>query len=135
MAACDTLLQELNIVYAYDSGLKPESVRWNSKNKNKFMKKLPEKIFTYIEEERKKDWFCKVQSYRNRATHQYIVPLGSTTTWVGTPSNYSEHQVFMFYLDSAGNRQDEEIKVCETYLNSMVGHVRQVWEEMAQEFD
>jgi hypothetical protein len=55
MAACDILLQELNIVYAYDLSLKPEGVRWNNKNKNKFMKKLPEEIFNLIEEERKKE--------------------------------------------------------------------------------
>jgi len=55
MSAYDTLLQELNIVYAYDENLKPDKVRWNNKEKNKFMKKLPEEIYNYMKEERKKE--------------------------------------------------------------------------------
>ena len=35
VSAYDTLLQELNIVYAYDLALRPKDVRWNNRHKNK----------------------------------------------------------------------------------------------------
>lgn len=53
MSAYDTLLQELNIVYAYDLALKPEDVRWRDEKKTKFMENLPEKVFNSIKEGRK----------------------------------------------------------------------------------
>jgi len=136
MAACDTLLQELNIVYAYDLGLKPEGVRWNNKSKNKFMKKLPEEIFNHIEAERKKDWFCKAQWYRNTATHHYTVTLGSRKAGFGDePLDYSEHQVSMHYLDDSGNLKSEDINQCIEYLRRMVKFISHIWTEMALAFE
>jgi len=136
VSAYDTILQELNIVYAYDLGLKPENVRWNNKNKNKFMKKLPEEIFDRVEEEREKDWLCEVRSLRNLATHSYIVPLASSQAGFGEePLDYNEHTVSIFCTDKAGNTKLKYISVCKEYLENMVRYISSVWEKMAQEFD
>ena len=85
-AACDTLLQELNTVYAYDLQLKPEAVRW--KNWNKIKGKLPSELVKYLEEERRKDWFCEVQWSRNTTTHHYYLPISRTKIWSGRDSTY-----------------------------------------------
>lgn len=131
MSAYDTLLQELNIVYAYDLGLKPEDVRWGKKIKNR----LPQKIVENIDKERRQDWFYKVQRYRNTATHHYTVPLGSGTVGFGdNPLDYSEHDVSMHYLDKAGNVANEDINTCKNYLKKMVKHISSIWEVMAEEF-
>jgi hypothetical protein len=53
MSAYDTLLQELNIIYAYDLSLKPDQVRWNEEKPNKLMKTLPDSILKYITKEKK----------------------------------------------------------------------------------
>jgi hypothetical protein len=133
MAAYDTLLQELNIVY--NIGLKPKNVRWYDKNKNNFMEKLPEEIFKSIVDERKKDWFCKVQWFRNTATHHYTVPLSSGTTFIGDNLSYVEHDVRMNYFDSSGKLVQEDIKHCTEYLHNMVNFISSVWEMMAEEFE
>ena len=136
MSAFETLLQELNIVYAYDLALKPEDVRWRDKKKTKFMENLPGKIFNSIEEGRNKDWFCRVQRYRNTATHHYTVPLGSGKTGSGyKPLDYSEHHVFIHYLDKTDNFKNENIETCKNYLKNMVEHIRSIWEVMAEEFE
>ena len=131
MSAYDTLLQELNILYAYDLGLKPESVRWE-----KIKDTLPEKLAEYMEKEWEKEWFDRVRRYRNMATHQYLVPLSSGKVgWGDKPLDYSSHDVSMLYQDKEGNLKREEIKVCSDYLNDMVRYISSVWEKMAQEFD
>jgi len=127
MSAFETLLQELNIVYAGDLKLKPEQVRWNDKERNKFMKKLPANILENIAAERKKDWLYKVQRYRNTATHHYTVPLGSLEAGSGDkPLDYDEHNVFIHYLDKSGNFADEDINTCKKYLTRMVKHISSV---------
>ncbi len=131
MSACDILLQELNIVYAYDLGLKPEGVRWNNKNKNKFMKKLPEEILSLIKAERKKDWFCKVQWYRNLTTHHYRPPIAGS----GEPGSPHLTHVNLLYIDEEGKIKMEEISICKKYLSDMVRYISSVWGKMAQEFE
>jgi len=136
MSAYETLLQELNIVYAYDLGLKPEKVRWNDKNLNNFMKKLPNNILENIATEREKDWFYNVQRYRNTATHHYTVPLGSGKVgWGDKPWDYNEYGLSIYYLDDAQELKEEKVSVCTDYLKKMVRHIHQVWEKMAQEFE
>ena len=130
MAACDILLQELNIAYAYDLGLEPEHVRWNNKKKNKFMEKLPEEIFNHIEAERKKDWFCEVQWHRNLTTHHYRAPITSNRR------HGSLHltNVGLQYRDKEGATKIKEISICKDYLSNMVNYISSVWEKMVQEF-
>ncbi|MGD0779753.1 MAG: Cthe_2314 family HEPN domain-containing protein [Dehalococcoidales bacterium] len=134
MSAYDTLLQELNIIYAYDLGLKPDQVRWSDKGPNEFIKMLPDSILKDSTEERKKDWFKKIQRYRNTATHHYTVPLSSGKTWVGTPINYSWFNISMQYLDEEDNYKLEDIKLCEEYLKRMVYYITSIWQHMAKEF-
>ena len=131
MAACDILLQELNIVYAYDLGLKPKDVRWNNKDKNKFMEKLPDEIFNRIKEERKKDWFCEVQWHRNTTTHHYRTPITSGRI------HGSLHltNVGLQYIDKEGEVKIKEISICKDYLSNMVNYISSVWGKMAQEFE
>ncbi|MBA7684494.1 hypothetical protein ES703_92890 [subsurface metagenome] len=134
MAACDTLLQELNIIYAYDLGLKPEHVRWNSKEKNKFMKRLPEVILNHIEAERRKDWFCEVQWYRNTTTHHYRIPKNRSKLWWGHDSLHPTYYVDLRYTDKEGKIKIKEISICKDYLSNMVNYISSVWGKMAQEF-
>ncbi|HEX73673.1 MAG TPA: hypothetical protein G4N93_00765 [Dehalococcoidia bacterium] len=72
MSAYYTLLQELNIVFAYYPVFKPEDVNWNT-----IRGKLTERLTEYMDKEWEKEWFDKVRRYRHMATHHYIVPTGS----------------------------------------------------------
>ncbi len=130
MATYDTLLQELNTVYAYDLQLKPDAVRLN-----KIKDKLPNELFKCVVEERKKDWFCKIQWYRNTATHHYTVPLRTDTIFVGDILNYSKHRVSMHYFDDSGNSKYEPIERCKEYLVEMATFVRETWSKMITEFE
>jgi len=130
MSAYDTLPQELNIVYAYDLGLKPEDVRWE-----RIKSRLPNGLVGYMDKERNEKWFDKTRRYRNIATHHYLVPTGSWKGgWGDQLLDYTQHQVFIHYLDDSGNLEDEEIIVCIEYLKKMVKFISHVWEKMAQEF-
>ncbi len=129
MAACDILLQELNIVY--NLGLKTEKISWNNKNKNKFREKLPEKIFNHIEEGRKKDWFCEVQWYRNKTTHRYRI--GVTSFMAHRSLELTVYN--LLYVDKEGKLKTNEISICKDYLSNMVNYISSVWGMMAQEFD
>jgi hypothetical protein len=130
MSAYDTLLQELNIIYAYDLGLKPDDVRWN-----KIKGQLPDGLREYMDEEKRKEWFKKVRSYRVTATHHYLVPTGHYTLGLGgKPLDYTEHEVSIYYLDNTGEAKVEKIGICKDYLKNMVKHISSVWQEMAQEF-
>ncbi len=136
MSACDTLLQELNIVYAHDLGLKPKQVRWDNTPKGKLLKdKLPEKLLEYMETGRTKEWFKDVRQYRNMAAHIHYVPTISIQTgWGDKPWDYVEHEMSICYVDDTGKLKEERIGACPTYLKNMVRHIQQVWKEMAQEF-
>jgi hypothetical protein len=130
MSAYDTLLQELNIIYAYDLKLKREDVRWD-----KIKDKLPERLTKHMEEEWQQEWFHKVRWYRNTATHHYLVPTETMQAGFGEePLGYDEHHVDIAYLDDSGNSAREDIKVCVDYLKKMVSHVTSVWMEMAEKF-
>jgi len=136
VSAYDTLLQELNIVYAHDLGLKPKQVRWDTKKGRLLKDKLPEKLLGYMETERTKEWFKNVRQYRNMAAHQSYLPSGwMKAGWGDKPWDYAEHEVSIYYIDDTGEAKEEKISVCPTYLKNMVEHVHQVWQEMAQEFD
>ena len=127
MAACDTLMQELNTVYAYDLQLKPEAVRWN-----KIKGKLPNELVKYVEEERRKDWFCEVQWYRNTTTHHYRIPK---TSLKRHDPPYSADYVGLGYIDEEGEVKIKEISICKDYLSNMVNYISSVWGKMAQEFE
>lgn len=134
MSAFDTLLQELNTIYAYNEKLTPEHVRWNDKKPTKFMGKLPENISQDITNERIKEWFIKVKRYRDTATHHYTVALSSGNTWAGYPINYSDFEINMQYFDEQGNYRPEGINKCSEYLKNMVIHIISIWQYMSQEF-
>jgi len=127
MAACDTLLQELNTVYAYDLQLKLEAVRWN-----KIKGKLPNELVKYMEEERRKDWFCEVQWYRNTTTHHYRIPKTSSRRH---DSLHSASYVGLQYINKEGEIEIKEISICKDYLSNMVNYISSVWGMMAQEFE
>lgn len=131
MSAYDTLLQELGVVYAYDLALEVEDVRWN-----KIKGKLPSELVKSMEEERKKEWFQKVHQYRNTAAHHSYLPITEVQgRRVGEPWNYDTHKISIYRLDDNGKVQLEEIGVCSKLLTTVVGHIHQVWNEMANEFD
>ena len=130
MAACDILLQELNTVYAYDLQLKPEAVRWN-----KIKGKLPNELAKYVEEERRKDWFCEVQCYRNTTTHHYRIPKSRSKIWWGHDSLHSTYYVSLQYIDKEGEIKIKEISICKDYHSNKVNYISSVWGKMAQEFE
>jgi hypothetical protein len=135
MSAYDTLLQELNIVYAYDLGLKTEHVRWDNKKSNIFMAKIPETIKQVMIEERGKEWFYKVEGFGNMATHHYTVPFASGTTGVGEqPIDWTVCDVSIIYFDDKTDNLIIDINVCKEYLRYMVKHISSIWQQMAHEF-
>ena len=138
MSAYDTLLQELNIVYAYDLGLKPKQVRWDTKEgklKGKLGDRLPKKLVEYMREERGKEWFEKVSWYRNVAAHHSYLWTGWVKGgWGDRPWDYNEHGVSIYYLDKTETLKEDKINVCTELLNKVVQYIHQVWEEMAREF-
>lgn len=131
MSAYDTLLQELNVVYAYDKNLKPDDVRYQG-----IKEKLPKKLDQYVKQETGKEWFEKVRKYRNVATHHHPLPTGWQKAGFGDqPLDYDEHKVYIHYLDNTGNMVDEEVNVCVDYLKNMVGYISSVWGMMKERFD
>ena len=135
MSAYDTLLQELNIVYAYDLGLKPKDVRWATKKDELQKVELPKELLQYMREEQKKEWFKKVREYRNMATHHYLIPISSWEIgWGDEPLDYTTHKVHIHYLGEEGHFKDENVKICKEYLNNMVKYIRYVWKQLAGEF-
>jgi len=134
MSAYDTLLQELNIVYAYDLGLKPKDVRWATKKDELQKAELPKELLQYMREEQKKEWFKKVRIYRNMATHHYLVPISSSEIgWGDEPLDYTSHKVYIHYRQG-GHFKNEDVNVCKEYLKNMVKYIKSVWGKMAQEF-
>ena len=130
VSAYDTLLQELNVVYAKDLALNPEQVRWD-----RIKGKIPNELAKYIEKEWENEWFWKIRRYRNVATHHYGVPLGSGAAgWGDKPLDYNEHQTFIHYMDNSGIFRDEEAQVCTEYLKKMVKFISRVWENISKEF-
>lgn len=125
MAAFDIILQELNTIYAYDLQLKPETVRWN-----KIKCKLPNELVKYVEEERRKDWFCEVQWYRNTTTHHYRIPKSRSKIWWGHDSLHSTYHVGLQYIDRKDKIKIQEISICKTYLSNMVNYISSVWGKM-----
>jgi len=120
----------LNIVYAYDLQLKPDAVRWN-----KIKGKLPDELVKYVEEERRKGWFCEVQWYRNTTTHHYYLPTSRTKTRWGHDSLHFTYHVGLQYIDKEDKLKIEEISICKQYLSNMVNYITSVWGIMAEEFE
>ena len=134
-SAYETLLQELNIFYAYDLGLEPRQIRWDTQKDKLTKVELPEKLLEYMRKERGKDWFKNVYKYRNMAAHHPYIPTGATTGWTGEKTSWDYHQVSIYYLDDTGKAIVERIEKCPRYLMMILKHIQQVWQEMAQEFD
>ena len=131
MSAYDTLLQEINVVYHL--GIDIDKVSWRTtKNKLSSKSKLPSKLCKYMKEERGKEWFKKIQQYRNMAAHRSYLWTGEMMgRWGDKPWDYDMHKVSIYRLDDNEKVQLEEISVCSKLLASVVGHIHQVWNEMA----
>lgn len=130
MSAYDTLLQEINVVYAVNLDMK--EVKWSA-----VKDKLPTALVDLMEKEWKAEWFKRLRWYRNTATHRMYLPTGASTGGYGeTPRDYGYHYVRLFYVDTDANEwRLEDIKVCPDYLKRMIEHIRAVWGKMAEEFD
>ncbi len=129
MAACDTLLQEINVVY--NLGIDIDKVSWRTMKDELAKSKLASKLGKYMEEERGKEWFCEVQWYRNLTTHHYRPPITSSRI------HGSLHltDVCLQYIDKEGEIKIKEISICKDYLSNMVNYISSVWGKMAQEFE
>ena len=130
MSAYDTLLQEMNVVYAIN--LDMEEVTWGS-----IRSKLPSAVVDLMGSEREAEWFKRLRWYRNRATHHMYIPGGwEKGGWGEMPWDYDHHQIVLAYFDAgAKERREEDIKVCPDYLKKMLEHIHAVWAEMTKEFD
>jgi len=133
MAAYDTLLQELNVVYSFDLDI--EKVSWRTMKDKLAKSKLPNELVKYVEEEREKDWFCEVQWCRNTTTHHYYLPTSRSKIWWGHDSLHSTYHAGLQYIDKEDKIKIEEISICKDYLSNMVNYISSVWGKMAQEFD
>lgn len=130
MSAYDTLLQEINVVY--NLGIDIDKVSWRTTKDELSKSKLASKLGKYMEEERGKEWFKKIQQYRNMAAHRSYLWTGEMMgRWGDKPWDFDMHEVSIYRLDDNGKVQLEEISVCSKLLASVVGHIHQVWKEMA----
>jgi hypothetical protein len=131
VSSYDTLLQEQNVIYANELEFNPEEVKWS-----KIKHKIPEPVVSYMEDERGKDWFIELRSFRNIATHQYVTPLSSMTTMVGEePLDYSKHEVTILCMGKDRTAKSLKVDVCIDYLKQMANHVTNAWKLMASEFE
>src|SRR4030042_4988160 len=118
MSAYDTLLQEMNVLYAINLDI--EKVKWDS-----IKNKLPLAVQDLMERQREAKWFKKVRWYRNTATHHAYVPTGSQKGgWGEMPWDYDHHKVELNYFDADDNQSKlEDISVCHDYLKKMLEHI------------
>ena len=130
MSAYDTLLQEINVVY--NLGIDIDKVSWGTMKDCLFKSKLTGELGGYMEKERGKEWFKKVRQYRNIAAHRSYLWTGEIKGgWGDKPWGYDFHEVSIYRLDDTGTVQLEGISICNELLASVVGHIHQVWKEMA----
>jgi hypothetical protein len=130
LAAYECLFQELNAIY--ECGIKINDRHFLSKVKPK----LNADLINILDIERNKDWFKKVQWYRNSVSHRARIPTDDSTTYVeGTPSwHYHHYEVSINYFDEAVNKyKSENIKVCELYLKNMLDHINIVWNKIGEQ--
>ena len=129
MSAYESLIQELNAIC--ECGVKMTDHHMLSKVKQK----LPPDLVILIEEERKRDWFRKLQWYRNSVSHRFRTPSDDMTAGSGPkPWHYDEYEVSIYYFDEdVDNWKNENIKVCEVYFGKMLDHVNAVWEKMKEQ--
>jgi hypothetical protein len=131
MSAYDTLLQEMNVLYAINIDIK--SVKWNN-----ISKKLPSQVNELMRKEQEASWFKRLLWYRNTGTHHAYIPADYEREGDGDRTwDYDHHDVQLVYFDTATNMTEKEnIKVaCPDYLKKMLEHIHTVWGKMAEEFD
>jgi len=130
LSAYDTLLQELNAVYANSLSLEPKQVRWF-----RIEGKLPKELSETMRKASEENWFKTILNYRNVATHHYGVLTGSVKGGSGSkPLDYDKHQVFIYHVDASGELQQEKVEACIEYLRQMVRFISSVWGQMSKEF-
>ncbi len=123
MSAYESLIQELNAIY--ECGAKMTDRNMLSKVK----RKLPSDLVTLIVKEREKDWFRKLQWYRNSVSHRFRTPSNDMTAGSGDkPWHYDEYEVTIYYFDEdVEDWKEENIKVCGVYFQKMLDHINAVW--------
>ncbi len=127
IAAYDTLLQELNIIYG--KGLEPNKVNWGN-----IKDSLPSTLRSVMEEKWKADWFQKVRWYRNTGAHWAYISTGELKVGFETPEHVIQSSLW-YWDDSAKQRKEELIEVCCDYLNNMAALIGAIWQEMAEKFE
>jgi len=131
MSAYDTLLQEMNVVYAVNLDI--ENVKWSS-----MKDKLPPPLVDYMESEWKAAWFKRLRWYRNTATHHMYTATSSFKAGAREmPWHYYYYEVELFHVDTNARKAIfEDLKdACTGYLKEMLEHIHAVWKKMAEEFD
>jgi len=135
MSAYYTICQELNAVYNYGEGIKPQKVDWD------YIKgHLPRPVSEYMSSEYNEQWFKDVRSLRGMDIHQAYIPTNSSSTFVQSIDDTSDPLFFEnykveipFYDESEESWRFEPINVCLTYLQNMVEYMRRVWSFIAED--
>ena len=129
MSAYDVLIQELNVIY--ECGIDSD----DSQILRKVKQKLPEDLRNIIENERKKDWFKRLQQYRNTVSHRSHTPSSSgLITWGHKKWRYSDYQDNIWYFDRQSREwKYEDSKECKNYFDSMTDYICTIWTKMKEQ--
>jgi hypothetical protein len=140
-SACETLLQEINVVYGF--GLRESTVKWrhnpDAPNRDsKFKKKLDQAdptLSLMIQETREEDWYKDFTWHRNHATHHYFTGTDETTSGGGEGAwGWDTVEVKLVNWRN-GERRSDNIGVLTDYLQHMISHIHSVWTHMAPRFE
>ncbi len=132
ISASDTLFQELKAVYCPDL---PTTTPITTVQKEVMKSQsLPEDLREFIEQERKADWYEKLQWYRNTTAHVGHIPWGFEKGGSGDkPWHYNAEECKLFIqLIHNDEVQTEDVAGYRMYLDKMLDFVNTVWNMMKQ---
>ncbi len=133
-SACETLLQEINVVYGF--GLPEDTVKWG--NNQSFKTKLEDvdpQLARLIQDTREREWYKDFMWHRNHATHHYFTGTDELTSGGGEGAwGWDTVEVTLVNWRD-GERRSDNIRVLTDYLQHMIGHIRGVWSHMAPRFE
>jgi len=132
MSAYEVVLQELNILYAKDSSIGEEEVRWAS-----IKPLLGDNLAESMQQVRDLLWFKKLKEHRNRSAHRSHTPLASWSAGFGGRIwEHDAHGISMAYTHPESEQLElESVVECRTYLKAMLDHICDVWQRVADDFD
>ncbi len=128
-SAYETVLQEANVIY--ECGLGVGEVEWRA-----IKPKLPTDLRELMERRRNEAWFKEVVAFRNLATHHYLVPMEKSETGLGIKpwGVVAVDARLVCVYDKSKEVVRRDVSVSREYLTRMLGHISEVWTQMAEKF-